>query len=128
MAAATPIITKRVKNLPIKIHHGKFVCYGDRYEYYNATKLISSGAGCKFTPPKRATLYKIELVGGGAGGYDYFEKPYDNIETREGGYKLSGGHYGDGYTELSDGDLWDILKMLTSHYINHPILELTVRL
>lgn len=110
MAAATPIITKRVKNLPIKIHHGKFVCYGDRYEYYNATKLISSGAGCKFTPPKRATLYKIELVGGGAGGYDYFEKPYDNIETREGGYKLSGGHYGDGYTELSDGDLWDILK------------------
>ena len=62
MAAATPIITKRVKNLPIKIHHGKFVCYGDRYEYYNATKLISSGAGCKFTPPKRATLFKIELV------------------------------------------------------------------
>lgn len=110
MAAATPIITKRVKNLPIKIHHGKFVCYGDRYEYYNATKLISSGAGCKFTPPKRATLYKIELVGGGAGGYDYFENPYDNIETREGGYRLSGGHHGDGYTELSDDDLWEILK------------------
>lgn len=110
MAAATPIITKRVKNLPIKIHHGKFVCYGDRYEYYNATKLISSGAGCKFTPPKRATLYKIELVGGGAGGYDYFENPYDNIEPREGGYRLSGRFYGDGYTKLSDGDLWDILK------------------
>lgn len=110
MAAATPIITKRVKNLPIKIHHGKFVCYGDRYEYYNATKLISSGAGCKFTPPKRATLYKIELVGGGAGGYEYFENPYDNIQTREGGYRLSGGFYGDGYTNLSDGDLWDILK------------------
>ena len=110
MAAATPIITKRVKNLPIKIHHGKFVCYGDRYEYYNATKLISSGAGCKFTPPKRATLYKIELVGGGAGGYQYFENPYDNIDTREGGYRLSSGFYGHGYTKLSDGDLWDILK------------------
>ena len=81
MAAATPIITKRVKNLPIKIHHGKFVCYGDRYEYYNATKLISSGAGCKFTPPKRATLFKIELVGGGAGGYSYTQFWEDN-DTR----------------------------------------------
>ena len=109
MAAATPIITKRVKNLPIKIHHGKFVCYGDRYEYYNATKLISSGAGCKFTPPKRATLFKIELVGGGAGGYSYTQFWEDN-DTRTGGYDLKSGHYGDGYTDPTDGQLRYILE------------------
>lgn len=109
MAAATPIITKRVKNLPIKIHHGKFVCYGDRYEYYNATKLISSGAGCKFTPPKRATLFKIELVGGGAGGYSYTQFWEDN-DTRTGGYDLKSGHYGEGYTDPTDGQLRYILE------------------
>ena len=62
LAASTPIITKRVKNLPIKHHHGKFVCYGNSYEYYNSSRLVSSGSGCKFTPPKRASLFKIELV------------------------------------------------------------------
>lgn len=110
MAASTPIITKRVKDLPIKIHHGKFICYGGHYELYNATRLVSSGSGCTFTPPKRASLYKIELIGGGAGGYNYYQNPWEDVETREGGYNLSGGFYGDGYTNLSDAYLWDILK------------------
>ena len=69
LAASTPIITKQAKNIPLKMHHGKYICYGDRHEYYNATRLVSSGAGCKFTPPKRASLFKLELVGAGAGGY-----------------------------------------------------------
>ena len=68
MAAATPIITKRVKNIPLKMNHGKFICYGNRYELYNSTTIIDKGAGCQFKPPRRAALYKIELVGAGAGG------------------------------------------------------------
>lgn len=69
MAAATPIITKRVKNIPLKFNHGKFICYDDgHYELYNSTRIIDSGAGCQFKPPRRAALYKIELVGAGAGG------------------------------------------------------------
>ena len=36
MAAATPIITKRVKNIPLKFNHGKFICYDDgHYEGMN---------------------------------------------------------------------------------------------
>lgn len=108
LAASTPIITKRVKNLPIKHHHGKFVCYGNSYEYYNSSRLVSSGSGCKFTPPKRASLFKIELVGGGAGGCEYSDWGED-METRSGGYNIPGGHYGDGYTDLQDGVLYDML-------------------
>lgn len=108
LAASTPIITKRVKNLPIKHHHGKFVCYGNSYEYYNSSRLVSSGSGCKFTPPKRASLFKIELVGGGAGGCEYSDWGED-METRSGGYNIPGGHYGDGYTDLQDGVLHDML-------------------
>ena len=105
LAASTPIITKRVKNLPIKHHHGKFVCYGNSYEYYNSSRLVSSGSGCKFTPPKRASLFKIELVGGGCEYSDWGE----DMETRSGGYNIPGGHYGDGYTDLQDGVLYDML-------------------
>ena len=108
LAASTPIITKRVKNLPIKHHHGKFICYGNSYEYYNSSRLVASGAGCKFTPPKRASLFKIELVGGGAGGCEYSDWGED-METRSGGYNIPGGHYGDGYTDLQDGVLYDML-------------------
>lgn len=108
LAASTPIITKRVKNLPIKHHHGKFICYGDSYEYYNSSRLVASGSGCKFTPPKRASLFKIELVGGGAGGCEYSDWGEDMV-TRSGGYNIPGGHYGDGYTDLQDGVLYDML-------------------
>lgn len=108
LAASTPIITKRVKNLPIKHHHGKFVCYGNSYEYYNSSRLVASGSGCKFTPPKRASLFKIELVGGGAGGYEYADWGTDDV-TKTGGYTLSGGAYGEGYTEIDDGVLFEML-------------------
>ena len=107
MAAATPIITKRVKNIPLKFNHGKFICYDDgHYELYNSTRIIDKGTGCKFKPPRRAALYKIELVGAGAGGYNYTEPVTEKMFERQGGYTLTGGSYGDGYTELSDGQLW----------------------
>ena len=108
MAAATPIITKRVKNIPLKFNHGKFICYDDgHYELYNSTRIIDKGAGCQFTPPRRAALYKIELVGAGAGGYNYIEGVSENMVEGNGGYRMATGQYGDGYTELSDAQLWN---------------------
>jgi len=108
LAASTPIITKRAKNIPIKIHHGKYICYGNHFEYYNSTRLVSEGAGCNFTPPKRAALFKIELIGAGAGGCEYTDwDEYD--ETKTGGYRLSSGAYGDGYTDINDGELYEML-------------------
>lgn len=107
MAAATPIITKRVKSIPLKMNHGKFICYGGRYELYNSTRIIDSGAGCEFKPPRRAALYKIELVGAGAGGYSYTEPVTEDMVEGSGGYRMASGHYGDGYTELSDAQLWN---------------------
>lgn len=113
MAAATPIITKRVKNIPLKMNHGKFICYGGRYELYNSTRMIGSGAGCQFKPPRRAALYKIELVGAGAGGYSYTEAVTEAMVEGNGGYRMTSGHYGDGYTELSNAQLWNAFRNAT---------------
>ena len=107
MAAATPIITKRVKNIPLKFNHGKFICYDDgHYELYNSSRMVDWDTGCKFKPPRRAALYKIELVGAGAGGYNYTETVTEKMFERRGGYTMTGGSYGYGYTDLSDGQLW----------------------
>lgn len=80
LAASTPIITKRVKNLPLKVYHGKYMCYRNDAgalveEYYNASIRVTPPTvveACHFNPPKKATVYKIEMIGGGAGGYEYF--------------------------------------------------------
>ncbi len=78
LAASTPIITKRVKNIPEKVSHGKYLCYRDergnlRQAYYNSTSLIKDEPveSCSFEPPRKAALYKIEIVGAGAGGTQY---------------------------------------------------------
>ena len=113
MAAATPIITKRVKNIPLRMNHGKFICYGNRYELYNSTRIIDSGAGCQFKPPRRAALYKIELVGAGAGGYNYTEPVTEATVEGNGGYRMTSGHYGDGYTALSNAQLWNAFNRAT---------------
>ena len=113
MAAATPIITKRVKNIPLKFNHGKFICYGDHYELYNSTRIIDSDVGCHFNPPRRAALYKIELVGAGAGGYNYTETVTEDWVEGNGGYRMTSGHYGDGYTELSNAQLWNAFRNAT---------------
>ena len=86
LAASTPIITKRLKNIPEKVYHGKYICLGGEHRYYNSTRLISSGAGCTFKPPRKAALYKIEMIGGGAGGYEYIRDPWDDTEDREATY------------------------------------------
>lgn len=109
LAASTPIITKRVKNIPIKIHHGKYICKPGYQAYYNSTRLVSeeSVAQCSFKPPKRASLYKVEMIGGGAGGYDYTVH-WEDEQQGSGKYTLTGGYSGDGYTNPTDAQLWKI--------------------
>lgn len=78
LAASTPIITKRVKNIPEKVSHGTYICYKNganqlRQAYYNSTRqIIDEQVGtCTFNPPRKAALYKIEIIGAGAGGTRY---------------------------------------------------------
>lgn len=80
LAASTPIITRRVKELPRKIPHGMYICEtndagGYTQSVYNSTRRIKSEdvTECHFEPPKRASVFKIELIGAGAGGYNYAE-------------------------------------------------------
>lgn len=111
LAASTPIITKRVKNIPLKIHHGKFICTPGHYEYYNSTRLVSSGDGaCVFKPPKRNTLYKIELIGAGAGGYDYAKYWEDPPSEKTGTYEINGYSTGDGFREPNEAYLLKIFN------------------
>lgn len=86
LAAATPIITKRIKDIPTRIYHGKYVCYRNSAgnlveEYYNTTRIVASKevAQCNFEPPKKAALYKIELVGAGAGGFQYIPTDINDL-------------------------------------------------
>lgn len=98
LAASTPIITKRVKNLPLKVYHGKYMCYRNEdgalvEEYYNASIRVKDPTvvdACHFNPPKKATVYKIEMIGGGAGGYRYFDRKSE-LEEREGVYHIGSG-------------------------------------
>ena len=91
LAATAPIITKRVKHVPDKIQHGKFICEegGRQQHYYNASQLISTQnvSKCTFKAPKKNSLFKIELIGGGAGGYDYTKWEETN-KTQAAGYSL----------------------------------------
>ena len=93
LAASAPIITKRVKHVPDKIQHGKFICDngGRRQAYYNASQLISTQnvSKCTFKAPKKNSLFKIELVGGGAGGYDYTEWEEKTDQPSSGGFSVS---------------------------------------
>ena len=93
IAASTPVITKRIKNVPLRAYHGKFLCYRDVQkdddgniigskligEYYNSTgkltKRVESDneTTLPFVPPKRAAIYKIDMIGAGAGGYNYVD-------------------------------------------------------
>lgn len=98
LAASTPLITKRVKSLPARVYHGTFVCYrGDdgqlRQEYYNTVRRVSSEAvaECRFEPPKRAKLYKVTMVGGGAGGYDFVGSRTVEEDDRNGRYDIGRG-------------------------------------
>lgn len=112
-AAATPIITKRIK-LPQKVYHGRYICYRDsdgvlREARFNSTRMLPSEpvTECSFTPPKNASMFKIELVGAGAGGINYSDIVEDN-DIREGTFSYRNGSYqyvGDRYANLTNGQI-----------------------
>lgn len=92
IAASTPLITKRLKNVPTRTYHGKFLCYRDdagvlHGDYYNAAgkkvkeTISENGQTVTFDAPKHAIVYKVEMIGAGAGGYDYVN--YKNEENPE---------------------------------------------
>lgn len=116
LAASMPLITKRARNIPAKMNHGKYICTqnddGTYNEvYYNSFKRVDvheNLGACSFTPPKKASLFKIELIGGGAGGFQYdgeYAKVRDipNEDSFEGEFRLYpsyGASYGsEGYKE-----------------------------
>lgn len=96
LAASTPIITKKVRDLPKKISHGMYICYRDGdvlvQDYYNASKRVRHDVGvasCSFNAPKSAAMFKIDVIGAGAGGYDYY-KVVSEEDPRSGTYHLDG--------------------------------------
>ena len=125
IAASTPLITKRIKTVPLRANHGKFVCYRDAgsgrliAKYYNGWgREISSESTdsdtITFTPPKRAAIFKVEMTGAGAGGYDYVlledeEDPIHISTFNENGDGEFSADNEDGY-RLQDSDIKSILN------------------
>ncbi len=123
LAASTPIITKRVKNAPERVFHGKFVCTYDngyKHYYYNSNKMVSSGEGCSFTPPKTAVVYKVELIGAGAGGYNYIENPWTDSSSRTNTFNTATGTWSNSsrsmYDEPDGAQLQYMLEGIPYHF------------
>ena len=136
LAASTPIITKRVKSIPLKINHGKFICYRDSngnyvQRYFNAAKEVGTAQivdSCSFKPPKRAILYKIELIGSGAGGYTHFVHQ-DKDDNRTTYYCIPGGSYNVSCgTYISSGDDAQKYEDLTTDQIYKYFMNVPFRL
>lgn len=122
IAASTPLITKRIKSVPLRTYHGKFLCYRDgagtlHGDYYNAAgdvvkSTTGSGDSITFEPPKRAAVFKVEMVGAGAGGYDYTDYKNESNPMHKSYFNKDGdgGHSGDTVYELSDSDIKNRLQ------------------
>ncbi len=116
LAASTPIITKRIKNIPQRVYHGKYICFnsggGLEQRYYNSTREISRDYGaCSFKPPRKAAIFKVELIGGGAGGYEYLRDPWDETSDKTASYNIKEGtQSGSAYAFPDGGQLQQILK------------------
>ena len=122
IAASTPLITKRIKSVPSRTYHGKFLCYRDgagtlHGDYYNAAgdvvkSTTGSGDSITFEPPKRAAVFKVEMVGAGAGGYDYTDYKNESNPMHKSYFNKDGdgGHSGDTVYELSDSDIKNRLQ------------------
>lgn len=122
IAASTPLITKRIKSVPSRTYHGKFLCYRDgagtlHGDYYNAAgdvvkSTTGSGDSITFEPPKRAAVFKVEMVGAGAGGYDYTVTKDENNPMHRSTFNEhgDGAHSGDTVYELSDSDIKNRLQ------------------
>lgn len=117
IAASTPLITKRIKSVPLRTYHGKFLCYRDgagtlHGDYYNAAgdvvkSTTGSGDSITFEPPKRAAVFKVEMVGAGAGGYNYTAYKNETNPMHKSYFNKDGdgGYSGDTIYKLSDIDI-----------------------
>lgn len=107
MAAALPFITRASRPIPKKMAHGMYRCYATENdfieEYYNSYARISSKqvAACKFEVPKNATLFKIDLIGAGAGGNNYM-RVSDESENVYATYNMDTGLSGSVYVAPSE--------------------------
>ena len=116
IAASTPIITKRVRDLPKKINHGMHICYRDEggglvEKYYNASQEVPGGGpvdSCRFDAPKSAALFKIDIIGAGAGGYNFHNVTSED-DDRSGTYKLDGTTSGSDTLVPSDEQLRQLM-------------------
>ena len=110
LAASVPFITRKSRAIPSKISHGMYRCYSNgtnfTEEYYNSYSMVSSNnvAECKFKIPASATVFKIDLIGAGAGGHEYY-KVEDSAESLSGQYNLYNGFSGEAYQSPSDMEL-----------------------
>lgn len=93
LAASSPMITKRIREIPQRTSHGTFICYRDedntlRQATYNRSGQISSSVveSCVFNPPQRVVFYKVELIGGGAGGVNYYTRSDSYFPSRSFSY------------------------------------------
>ena len=113
LAASTPLITKKAKSVPSRSFHGKYLFYRDpdngslHKVYYNSSGRpvedeVTDGNEITFTPPRRATMFKVKLIGAGAGGYNFGY--YSNLDAMprvvesdgKGGYETTDNSLPDG--------------------------------
>lgn len=80
LAASVPMITKKYKNVPKRLNHGRYVCYRDANNKlweikYNAKKQIFNQevTSCTFEQPQNTAMLKVQIIGSGAGGTQHFE-------------------------------------------------------
>ncbi len=79
MAASLPTISKKSNAIPLKLQQGAYYCIANddgttyremQYVKGNLKHDNRNAASCTFNPPARAAVFKITLIGAGAGGYD----------------------------------------------------------
>ena len=150
LAATAPMVTRKIKSIPMRNYHGAYMCYRDEnnnlvQKYYNATREIDSqtltdGEQCTFTPPARQVLFKIVMVGAGAGGFNLNKDPIDEMSPIKNSrycFAPSSFYFGDDecettgsytntdrYRNLSSAQIYYYLKdtpFLLSAYSNHAL-------
>jgi hypothetical protein len=83
MAALTPVITRKHKQIPLRKTHGFYACYRDdennlRQTLIKGSKVIENDVvvdSCKFNKPAKALYYYVQVIGGGGGGADIESNP-----------------------------------------------------
>lgn len=99
LAASVPMITKKYKNVPKRLNHGRYVCYRDAENKlheikYNAKKEVFANhdaSSCTFVQPQNTAMLKVQIIGSGAGGTQYFDVFEDIGQLHEGTFTPGAG-------------------------------------